>query len=821
MQLEKIKLEKRSGVKLKVDFGYFKKERDWLKLTKKYGLAIVLSDVVIILKLAFPEVFPSTSYVLLYGVVFFTALYGGRGTGFLSIVLTALGHWYFTTDQQFSFSGKSMQDAIAMGSYVLIASAITMSVGALRKSRRRSQDLAEQAQHYAARAGAILESSLDAIIIIDKENRLIDCNPATEKLFGYTRKKLLGNVIFDLILPPEYRIIHKKLVQDYLKKGEKNIIGKRHEIKAQKADGIRFPAELAITPIEVGGDPLFTIYIRNISDRKREEMVQLFMSQASDTLASSLEYKETLRHLASLAVPGLADWCVIDIVTDGKVERLAITHTDPKKAEYARRISADFPPDPAKNVGVSGVIKSGKAQLYSKITPEVLKKSRLDPGYIRLCTELGFVSAVAAPLKAKGKTLGAIGFMSAESMRRFDKKDVRVVEELAARASSAIESSLLYHEIKEIAAKQESILSQVTEGVILFDPTGTVIFINEAAKALVGEFVPNWHITQYFERNEVRSPDRKKADPYSMPLLKALMGETVNNQEYRLKRPDGLEAVILTSSASVKADDGRLYGAVATLRDITERKQLEDQKDEFIYVATHELKTPITSMKAYGQGLLRSAQKRGAAEEEVKILEAIVRQTDRLTRLIRNLLDASKIGSGRLTLDLKDVNLKATITAVCERVRLFAPNHRVVCNLDRDIFVLADEDRIEQVLMNILTNATQHSQSGTTITVNLKTEDGAGVVEVRDEGAGIPGEKRKNLFDRFYQVEGERSRGLGLGLYISKQIVDQHGGKIRVESEEGSGSTFIFSLPLSGKDQKSSNPIKRILTSLSRRSQGV
>ena len=236
----------------------------------------------------------------------------------------------------------------------------------------------------------------------------------------------------------------------------------------------------------------------------------------------------------------------------------------------------------------------------------------------------------------------------------------------------------------------------------------------------------------------------------------------------------------------------RMLGVVI---DITERKELESRRDEFLSVASHELKTPVTAIKGMTELLLRMAGKRDASERELRALNTVNQQVDRMTRLVNDMLDVSRIAAGKLVVSLEAIDLCALLSEVVEQEQFVHTTHTLTLEPCAPCIVRGNHDRLQQVVLNLLANAVQHSPLGSAICIMLHQDADQVTVSVRDTGVGISKEKQAHLFERFYQAQENPARGLGLGLYIVKEIIEQHHGRIWVESESGYGSTFSFSLP--------------------------
>jgi len=244
--------------------------------------------------------------------------------------------------------------------------------------------------------------------------------------------------------------------------------------------------------------------------------------------------------------------------------------------------------------------------------------------------------------------------------------------------------------------------------------------------------------------------------------------------------------IAIASQAAVAIDNAKLYEEVKTLN---------TRKDEFIGVAGHELRTPITTIKGYLQ-LLEDQTPEGLTKD---FIEKALRQVNKLNRLITDLLDVTRIHAGKLDYTIRPCSLTALVKECIETVRQIHSSHVIESKLPgNDIIVIADSSKIEQVLINFLINAIKYSPGQNKIVVQVTTKTGRAVVSVRDLGMGIPAQHLQNIFNRYYRVNNSQHviAGLGIGLYISKEIIDRHDGTIWVESEEGKGSTFYFALPL-------------------------
>ncbi len=237
---------------------------------------------------------------------------------------------------------------------------------------------------------------------------------------------------------------------------------------------------------------------------------------------------------------------------------------------------------------------------------------------------------------------------------------------------------------------------------------------------------------------------------------------------------------------------------IAFVLDITERKTLEQRKDEFIGVASHELKTPLAVVKGYVQLLDRIVQE-GQDKKAKAYLAKTLTYINRLNALIVDLLDVSKIQAGRLKMDRTEFDFNQMLEEAVEANQILGHNHLISISNDTNLKVVGDKNRIEQVLTNLISNAIKYSPSSNKVVIRVTRDHNFIIVGAQDFGIGIPKSKQARIFDRFYRVDEHTKQfsGLGIGLYISAEIVERHGGRLWVESEEGQGSTFYFSLPIS------------------------
>jgi len=326
------------------------------------------------------------------------------------------------------------------------------------------------------------------------------------------------------------------------------------------------------------------------------------------------------------------------------------------------------------------------------------------------------------------------------------------------------------------------------------DPDGSVDYYNDKYRELIG-------ITKkrgkYIWAPALHPDDVKRCEK---AWANAVKNGTIYEVEQRVRVQGNRYEWFLSRGLPIKNSHGKIIKWYGTATNIHKMKQLEQQKDEFIATASHELKTPITTLKAYTHFLI-SYFKKLDNQTSTMYLQKMEAQVNRLIVLISDLLDMTKIQAGQLQLRLITFNLNQLIMEIAEEMQL-TTRQKIKTILDHDIYIYADRERIGQVLTNFISNACKFSPPSKEIIIGTRVINDQLELRVQDFGSGIPKEKQARVFERYYQVEDPSLAahpGLGLGLYISKQIIKRHHGKIWFESQSNVGSSFYFSLPLKPK----------------------
>jgi PAS domain S-box-containing protein len=503
-----------------------------------------------------------------------------------------------------------------------------------------------------------------------------------------------------------------------------------------------------------------------------------FLVEASDVLASSLDYDETLTALARLAVPRLGDWCVIYILKPGGIiERAAVEHAGGRQ-EFIRSVLEAHPILPEARVGVPAVIRTGRSELEAEASPISTASDVEAPA--ELANALGEIvvhSTMCVPLIARRRTIGAILFVSAESRRVFTEADLRLAEELAARAAVAVDNSRLFNEAEQRAEAAEA-LDSIADGVFLVDAGGTVRLWNAAAETITGIAAVDIRgrpaSTVFDGWDEIAA--LAGATPHTVPA-------TIQGRELWL------------SISGVPSSDGTAYA----FRDVTADRQLDRLKSDFVATVSHELRTPLAAV--YGAAVTLAERDFTGREDLRRVLVTqIAEQAARLSAIVDDILFVGRLESGGLRLEPAAVDAVAVARAAVEAAQLRAGESADVelRTASASSTIETDAGRLRQVLDNLLDNAIKYSPDDVAIELRVDEDDRWMRFAVADRGVGIPAGELTRIFEKFYRLDPHHTRGVngtGLGLYVCRELVERMDGRISVSSVPGRGSTFLVELP--------------------------
>jgi PAS domain S-box-containing protein len=408
-----------------------------------------------------------------------------------------------------------------------------------------------------------------------------------------------------------------------------------------------------------------------------------------------------------------------------------------------------------------------------------------------------FEQVVALPMTVSDQLVGAI-YIFREYGGRFSSDERQVLESFADQAAIAVNNAQLYQEVTREKRWLDAIIEASADGVMILDVAHRITVFNRALARMTGysaaQALRAAHDDVIQLHNKRAGMTLAEAEAGGWPLV----GDGSLYAEGDLIRLDGVRVSVGITYAPLFDREGRLVNIVGSVRDITRFREAEELKSTFISIVSHELKTPVALIKGYA-GTLRREDARWDAATIRSSAAVIEEEADRLTRLIDNLLDASRLQACGLKLNLGEVSLDRLARQLVDKFRTQTDQHTLSASFPPDFPVIqGDAARLEQVLSNLIGNAIKYSPKGGAVRVTGRVLPDEVIVSVSDEGIGIPLEEQDRIFERFYRVDDALSRrtaGSGLGLYLAKAVIDAHRGRIWVESAPGQGASFSFALP--------------------------
>jgi PAS domain S-box-containing protein len=560
-----------------------------LDIILRYGVAALAVGVALLFKLLLdPLTVQDTPFLLVFGAIIVSAWYGGLGPGLMATGLSVLATDYFFLYPKGALSGFNLE-GLDVGVFLLEGVIVSVLTSSLRSARDRAERSAREAKAHQEslreseeRFRLMVEGVKDyAIFMLDPGGCVTTWNDGAERIEGYREEEILGRH-FSSFYPDEDVALGLPLevLRAAVREGRYVEEGPR-----VREDGSRFWASAVVTALTDGEGNLkgFSVVVHDATERKRTDDVLRFLAESGATLASSLDYRDTLANVARLAVPTLADWCAIDVMEeDGSVERLAVEHSDPEKVTLAYELQERYPSDPETTRGVGKVLRTNEPDLMSQIPEELLDQAAMDVEHRTIMRELGLRSYMVVPMVARGRSHGAITLVCAESGRRYEESDLRLAEELARRAALAVDNAKLYEEAqREISERRDAeeallesegryrtVVKQAAEGIFVVDiDTKLILEANVAYRNLLGYTAQDMlglGLTLY----DVVAHERKSIDQYLAQILEervAFIGER------RHRRKDGSLVDVEVSSSVISYGGGEALCVI--VHDITERKR--------------------------------------------------------------------------------------------------------------------------------------------------------------------------------------------------------------------------------------------------------
>jgi PAS domain S-box-containing protein len=675
---------------------------------------------------------------------------------------------------------------------ILLGTAILVLLLAVRV-RRRELERKEESD----RAEARHRSLLDGLPLVawltkpDEPETTLYVSPSIEDLTGYSASEWSEQRLFSKLLHPDDRDRVLGVIEaqadgvpvslDYrLLAREGRVVSVRHE---------------TTTVRDTEGEPLYAqTFLRDLDELRRSEAERDRLQEAERAasadvaerqsrldlvrragheLASTLDQQAALARVADLVVREFADWCVVDVIDESnELKRVAVARAEPTSRNGARG-PTDLP-----GTGVRAVALGGRARLLPAADDG-------EPGEpVRFLEGVEAGSVISVPMRARKQPLGAVTVARAERGNAYGADDLSFVEDRAARIAIALDRGRLYREVEE-RADAARVLEHVGDGILLLDRNGTIRLWNPAAEAIssipadsvvgrpASQVIPGWR--DAVDQVPVRGAPHPGHEESVVPI------DTPRGERW-------------ISISGVRFFGGTVYA----FRDLTDVRELEEIKADFIATASHELRTPLAAVYGAAQTLLRHDFALDETGRE-RFVSLIAEESERLGRIVNEILLANQLDAGRVDLEVEPFEPVELVERVVEATRAYAPpTVTLEASVQPDLpAVSADLDKARQVLVNLVENAVKYSPDGGHVQVEAVANDGAVRFGVRDEGLGIAPEDRDRIFEKFYRADPHMVRGVGgtgLGLYICKELVSRMGGRIWVEPNEDKGSAFFFEL---------------------------
>ena len=348
------------------------------------------------------------------------------------------------------------------------------------------------------------------------------------------------------------------------------------------------------------------------------------------------------------------------------------------------------------------------------------------------------------------------------------------------------------------AAELTATLASLADGLVVFNPDGDIVRMNDAALHLLAYTpdLPAMPFAEHLRALQVEALDGNVYSPEKLPTARALRGDTTQGAVMVLHHPDRT-VWVLASAAPIRMPDGQQLGAVTTFSDITPLHDLQEQQ-LLLHLVSHDLRTPLAVISGYTSVIADKVKELGVDDTITTSLSAIQRGVKWMMVMIEDLTELARIEGGQLQLKREPVEMAAYLQDFLQRSAFVLDVARIQLDIAAEVPpVLADYDRLDRIVSNLLSNALKYSDPGTPVQICVRRQEDEVLLSITDHGRGIPPDDVSHLFQRFYRAKGERrAEGIGLGLYITKQLVEAHGGRIWVESDVGKGSTFSFTLPI-------------------------
>lgn len=686
---------------------------------------------------------------------------------------------------------------LALAQGIATQAAIALENAQLRAAARHRSELLE----------AIIEDLPESVMAVDSAGTVILSNRAHRAIVGADGGRSRSHErVGDLAGVPKKRLPRGSGSRPDLTRALAGEEVPRFDYCVEQDGKTSQMLTVMTKPIRIGGDVAGAFSVardittaREVTQRRQEHVTELEAAarraQAVVDVVTQVNAAKTVQDVAGMAITRL----VQELGGDSGIVKLRDAQGRFElRAQYNLDASTDFTPR------FSPISNPNTIPAFARQTPISINVEEAGTSERETMELLSWRGMLIVPFQLGEEYLG-FAFVGYGTPLPPDRIDMTFAATLGLQCAHALEKVSLIADLEAVHSRLLTVIDQLPQAVVIVNPEGMVTIANKAAEALWGFSLAEGSIRA--AQLPVLDPQGLRYDRDLHPLMRSgRTGRSYLGEPLTIERETGETVEVLSNHAPIFSASGAITGAVSILQDRAHFKPLDRVKDEFLSVVAHELRNPLTSLKGNLQILDRRIRRDGAlsAEEGLMRVDTVLGQVDRIAGLVSRLLDISRADLGRLDVSVGPTDAAAIVQKASDEAAGMVPDRDVRVTSASHVPVVWDEVRVEQILMNLLTNAARYAPAGPIEIVLRQTEDVLVQISVRDHGPGIPAAIRPRLFKQYYRFDDGRTdvdpsndgrHGLGIGLYLSERIANAHGGTLEVDDATDGGAIFTLSLP--------------------------
>lgn len=662
----------------------------------------------------------------------------------------------------------------------------------------------ELVRRKAAELEAVFDSLGDGLLVLSSSASIVEANRAAFTMLGFAQKReLLGPIAVGLnarVTRTDGAPFGREdlgLFQTLREGG----IGRAECVLRPEFGGPRW-IETVASPIRDFDGAILgaAVVARDVTHQRRRERDLGLVASVTDALMSAVDVGAALGGLADRCVQDLGDWCAVYLLEEGS-EVLRLAAMRQRDGRHGHELAMLLAQRPARvGQGFAGAaMRAGETMLLPDLTEETLRRHAGNGVEAQMARRLSLRSIVAAPLRGARGIVGAICVGWTSDRRRPDDQDAHLVDELARRASLALEQARCLRALEQSLERIELVLNSAGAGLFILSADGRAILVNATAREMIGLDGDGVGLTL----SEILSPyEDNFEDPDDLDdvVQRAATLSVDSRGEFRLQAPEPIDLHWLATP--VRQENGLVLGQVIVWVDVTHIRAAERVKDDLAADLSEALRSPLQSISTHAVQVIRRGRRVSADSTLVHGLEVILRNARQVSMHVNDLVDAARFDAATLTLDLLEVDVHDILQQAVDQARAMTTIHRFRVDIPPAVPPPRwDPDRVRQALLHLLSNSIKYWPEGGQIAVKARPQLEGVVISVRDRGLGVPPDEQERVFERYFRLAGDsarrRIRGNGLGLYLVRGVVEAHGGTVWIESTgvPGEGTTVHLLLP--------------------------